>query len=566
MQASRIPWPQVITLVVALAALAVALFTSASLSPTKVLPGGLAWRQVLTIAAVVSVSLAVLITFGLIAHIASLHRVAVEDAVANVIAADVKHRSGPAADDTSATGLDTVVNESVTEVQWTSDALRQCPFCRSKRVWETRYMARLMLLVPLYAAVVLPALLVPRVETAAVADQVKNTVEAFVAYTFWSLMVLYGGGYARLMLDWPRYFLLEGESLNDITHGRHVGLLQSPGRSTAPVSARDADWTIGCRWCRDGESPPTVPPPKHDDAAAHKLLTKAFWSLRVRRWMARRTLAVVIGRWLAVLYLVGNLLMLPIVITCGCVSSVTGGWIWADRGGTVDQPHRPMYLPGDADFKAAMYPYVFQARCMLLTPSLVVIIWGIGTLSRTVMHTAKALPSKFVTVKAVVFLGVWQQLSIALCRRVGALTHFDDVSLAHPTWFPRVAESSTHYGVALTELLIDGVLCSFEMLPIAIVSCFVFNASTLSWSIRRCAQPAVDGQRSSMQPQSPATPLQSSGESVPLVPASPSPRSDADEAFVRRNLGGASLWYLGDVVRDVVEVWSWRYELPAARG
>jgi hypothetical protein len=125
--------------------------------------------------------------------------------------------------------------------------------------------------------------------------------------------------------------------------------------------------------------------------------------------------------------------------------------------------------------------------------------------------------------------------------------------------------------LAITEVLIDGVLCCFEMLPIAIVSCFVFNGSTLTWPISADRRPHGDPahhHRDSIQPQSPATALEPHDTAMTTKRTADLAADDAEatELFVARNLGGTSLWYMGDLVHDLFNVWSWRYELPAARG
>lgn len=588
--AMAVPWRGVLTLSVILVAAIAALLSCSTADPANgSVFGALAWRQVFVALSTCCCCVAVIISCALLVRLVRLHSRAVEE-VRNFCASgrtlECKPSNGVtdtvdvwllARDQPLPSSATAATPAGVSECHRRRDSSGSggrrrstsdrscCLFCLTKRVWELRYMLRMMLLVPLYAAVILPAQLAPSSLIGALNDHVENMVEAFVAYTYWSLLVLYAGGYRRFTLDWPRYFLVGAESPID------VAALHQAAHLHRDVNARNVDWRDGCRRCR---APQRDPESVSEDAATVRLVNHSALGLQRRRWLAKRVLFPALGRWYNLAYLAGNLLLLPVVVVCACISSRTGGWLWDTtddpQPATYEHPDRPLYLAGDSDFASSMYPSIYQARSMLLLPSLLAIVVCIFTLSRTVMHHSKALPTKFLTVKAVVFLGAWQQLSLTLCRRIGALDTFDRVSSAHPGRFPGTASVLKHSGKVFSEYTLETLLCGVELLPIAVVSCFVFNKRTLVWPFPE-DDVVADGEPGDsyvefaethhLNGDSGDTPAASHMQSGPDCAQCPS-----FAQVVGEQLAGSGRWFeMRDLLQDFRTAWRWDYDIPAAR-
>jgi hypothetical protein len=330
----------------------------------------------------------------------------------------------------------------------------RCAACTAKAVWEVRLVARLTLLVPLYTISVLPSLLSPRSEWASFTDHFQNLVESVIAYTYWSLMVLYAGGYAQVTRDWASYLGLDED-------GDELAKEERSGESGVVFSE-----AVACAICSGTLQPHfdhRPPPPRQ------------VMSLASRRAVARKPLLVVLGRWLSLLYLTWDLALVPFVAVACCLTT-DAGWLPSSATGT------PLYKPGDLDVHH-MFTFVNYSRGTLLACPLVLIIFFIFVLSRSTAHCDKSLKSKFITIKIIVFLSFWQQLVLGFFRKAGALNHFDGVVAAEPHRFPDMTVALRQYSdTGLSESVILTLLVAVELVLVSMLSWSIFDSPQLYWS------------------------------------------------------------------------------------
>jgi hypothetical protein len=326
----------------------------------------------------------------------------------------------------------------------------RCAACTAKAVWEVRLVARLTLLVPLYTISVLPSLLSPRSEWASFTDHFQNLVESVIAYTYWSLMVLYAGGYAQVTRDWASYLGLDED-------GDELAKEERSGESVVVA--------VSCAICS------CTLRPQFD----HSAVPRQVLSLASRRAVARKPLLVVLGRWLSLLYLTWDLALVPFVAVACCLTT-DAGWLPSSATGT------PLYKPGDLDVHH-MFTFVNYSRGTLLACPLVLIIFFIFVLSRSTAHCDKSLKSKFITIKIIVFLSFWQQLVLGFFRKAGALNHFDGVVTAEPHRFPDMTVALRQYSdTGLSETVILTLLVAVELVLVSMLSWSIFDSPQLYWS------------------------------------------------------------------------------------
>jgi hypothetical protein len=328
----------------------------------------------------------------------------------------------------------------------------RCPACTAKAVWEVRLVARLTLLVPLYTISVLPSLFSPRSEWASFTDHFQHVVESVTAYTYWSLMVLYAGGYGQVTRDWSIYLGLDedGEELAKEERSEESGVIA--------ISCTICSGTLRSQF-------------DHSAAAPRQVM-----SLATRRAVARKPLLVVLGRWLSLLYLTWDLVLVPFVAVACCLTT-NAGWLPSSDTGT------PLYKPGDLDVHR-MFTFVNYSRGILLACPLVLIIFFIFVLSRSAAHCDKSLKSKFITIKIIVFLSFWQQLVLGFFRKAGALNHFDGVVTAEPHRFPDMTVALRQYSdTGLSETVILTLLVAVELVLVSMLSWSIFDSPQLYWSL-----------------------------------------------------------------------------------
>lgn len=380
---------------------------------------------------------------------------------------------------------------------------------------ERRFYVRLVYLVPLYASLSMVELIAPHMAVSAIFEQLKNVCEGFVTYTYWSLLVFYGGGYARLKADWPSFLLDEQEIAEHCPNADFAQALQVASPHTPEAYFDDVD---------DSVEP-----------------YRRVMPLRVRLRFAKRGGFVVLGRYLCLLYFIGNMVLAFLTAILANVSFRDG----VRSGGP---PEDRAYVEGVAGLHNS-YALFFIARLTMLTPALLLIVLYIAVLTRSVRYRRRGLPSKFITVKAVVMLGVWQHVSLTVCSKLHLLAKLNlGMEPACDTGMLEASQNLREFS-GLPQVILNNVFMCVELLAIAAASCIIFKPPHLLYRGGHPAQcrRAVSEEHSGAG----GVPTGSFDDVAPLRPD--------DELRVPSPF---TVMAVTDVFSDLVRGWSGSFDLP----